>query len=205
MLRTMRFGVVAFVACIGMARAQKDQFGVVDTVSVAVEKGKGEGNWVATVALANDEKLQGLTVPLKYPEGCKVDSVSFADTRLVSFWMKVGNTNTSVQNAVLLFGIATADQKKQYLEPGRGPIARIYFSAPRELAMTAASLDTTRLPLHNVLQLVTPDSKSIYPAFVNGAAVSAPAVVPAAASTDTAAAKKAPAKTATPTKSKKKK
>lgn len=134
-------------------------------VSIEVER-LDSRHWEALVDLANAGPIAALTLPLKWGNGhspFRVDSANYADLRTEYFALKTFRVD-STRQAILIGLIADLGGDSPPLEPGRGTIARLFFSSPSPTTQ-ALTLDTTFVPPFNTLQLVTPDVRAVNPQF----------------------------------------
>lgn len=153
--------------------AQEDEFGKPDTCRVVVVQDQKTGRAVAHVSVFNDEDVAALTLPFRYGDGStpvRCDSVRFWNTRCQSFDMRTELIDT-VKQTVLVGLIADMTGKKPPLEKGDGEVAKIYFTFSTSQRFQDFVMDTTWVKPFNVLKLVTPDVKGIYPAFDNSQAL----------------------------------
>jgi hypothetical protein len=153
----------------GTAVAQEkhpfDEYGVIDTISIDVHA-SGEGQWIATIVLQNDENIAAMTLPLRWqPHGerFRLDSASYNGLRTEYFALKTFYPDT-VEGTILIGLISDLGTGLPPLEPGRGAIARLHFTALGD-SVESLAVDTTFIRPHNVLQMVTPDVRSVLPAF----------------------------------------
>jgi hypothetical protein len=153
----------------GSADAQEthpfDEYGILDTISIDV-RASGQGHWIATIVLQNDENIAAMTLPLQWrPHGerFRLDSASYVGLRTEYFALKTFYPDT-VEGTILIGLISDLGNGLPPLEPGRGAIARLHFTALSDSAESLA-VDTTFIRPHNVLQMVTPDVRSVLPAF----------------------------------------
>ena len=145
-------------------RAPLDEYGKMDTISIQVRQ-TGPMNWEAVVHLTNDENIAAVTLPLTWRPGGKailLDSATYDGLRTGYFALKTFFPDTTA-GKVLIGLISDLGTGLPPLEPGRGPIARLHFTAAVEGQVPR--LDTTFIRPHNVLQLVTPDVRAILPVF----------------------------------------
>jgi hypothetical protein len=163
----------AFVACItvglsltaGLALAQSDPLGKVDTVSLYVET-IADGKWMVSVHLWNDEPLAAIDIPLKYTAGVArivIDSVAFKGTRLDGFEQRGAQIDT-VKQVMHFGGFAYIASQKPPLPAGKGEVARIYFSARGEKKPGPFAVDTTAYSVSSTLMLADVNAKTIVPA-----------------------------------------
>lgn len=120
----------------------------------------------ALVELVNPAEVAAITLPLQWGNGRSVyrlDSADYQGLRTEYFALKTFRVD-SVKQSVLIGLISDLGGNYPPLEPGEGGIARLHFSSKRP-ASTAIAIDTTFIPPHNSLQLVSPDVRAIRPAF----------------------------------------
>lgn len=140
-----------------------------NTCRIVTFQEEGSSEVMASVSVSNDEALAGLTLPFRYGDGdapITCDSVSFSDTRVEYFELKVQRIDT-VEQVVLLGLIPDFVGKKPPLEKGYGEVARIYFTLKRGPRFQDYLLDTTTVRPFNKLKFVTSEVSGIYPAFDN--------------------------------------
>ncbi|GAB4323042.1 MAG: hypothetical protein Kow0074_14960 [Candidatus Zixiibacteriota bacterium] len=145
--------------------APHDEYGILDTVSITVTH-RGGDQWIAEVELTNDENIAAVTLPLSWRPGTekfRIDSANYKDLRTSYFALKTFFPDTT-KGTILIGLISDLGTGIPPLDPGSGPIARLYFTSIDDSANTL-SIDTTFIRPHNVLQLVTPDVRAILPAF----------------------------------------
>ena len=140
-----------------------------NVLSIVVDQKPGSRNVVAKVNLSNMEKLSAIVCPLKYGNGktpIVLDSVSFVNTRTEKFAFKYPNIDPKTQqvNIALISTLSAADF---YLPKGAGEVALLYFTLKKGATEASVTLDTALFPPANVLQLVDPQAKSIFPGFDN--------------------------------------
>jgi hypothetical protein len=148
----------------GVAFAQDDPLGKVDTVSLFVET-LADGKWMVSAHVWNDEELAAIDIPLKYTAGVAkivVDSVSFAKTRVEGFALKSPQVDTAKQTMDVGL-LAFMDPVKPPLPVGKGEVARIYFSVRGDKKPGPFAVDTTAYSSANTLMLVDVNAKTIIP------------------------------------------
>ncbi|HUU46499.1 MAG TPA: hypothetical protein VM118_12280 [Acidobacteriota bacterium] len=121
-------------------------------------------HWQAAVALDNASLLAAMTLPLSWGHGDApylIDSATYGDTRLEYFALKTYLVDTAQQN-VLIGLISDLGMGLPPLEPGNGPIVLLHFTRTARTSHPL-KLDSTFIPPHNTLQLVTPDVRAITP------------------------------------------
>lgn len=149
----------------GMALAQTDPIGKVDTLSLVVET-IGNGKWMVTASLWNDENLAAIDIPLKYSAGVArvaIDSVSFAGTRVDGFEQRTAQID-SVKQVMHFGGFAYILSQKPPLAPGKGEVGRIFFSARGDKKPGPFVVDTTAYSASSTLVLADVNAKTIVPA-----------------------------------------
>jgi hypothetical protein len=153
------------IAFAGPQKSPFDENGSLDVVKVEVRQMTGS-NWVATVSLQNDENLAAMTLPFIWRPQLghfRLDSASYTGLRTEYFTLKTFYPDT-IAGTILIGLISNLGTDRPPLEPGNGPIARLHFTALNEQPLSL-TVDTTFIRPFNVLQLVTPDVRSILPAF----------------------------------------
>jgi len=141
-----------------------DEYGDLDTVTIEILPSGGD-QWQAVVSLTNDESVAAITLPLICTPGFssyRLDSASYTDLRTAYFALKTFFPDTT-RSTILIGLISDLGAGLPPLEPGSGPIARLFFTA-MDGATGSLGVDTTFIRPHNVLQLVTPDARAILPA-----------------------------------------
>jgi hypothetical protein len=149
--------------------SQKDTFGKPDTCRVVVVQDEKGNHAMASVSVFNDEPLAAMTIPLKFGTGTSpihCDSVKFRRTRVEEFDMKTSLVDT-IGQTVLIGLVADMSGSKEPLAKGDGEVVRIYFTFPQNSKFQDVFIDTTWIRPFNVLKFVTPDVKSVLPAFDN--------------------------------------
>ncbi len=145
-----------------------DDFGNPDRITVEIAPLPERGKWIAGIYLQNDEELAAITVPLRYGQyfgEFTFDSVSYENTRVTSFALKITN-NLDTTNAVQIGLLYALGGNQPPLGPGIGPIAWLYVTqSDTTNGHFPPAIDTTFFPPYNHLQLVTPGAESITPIF----------------------------------------
>lgn len=158
--------VPALVAAVGAAvLAQTSTPGNADSIWVTTEQ-QDSLHWEATVFLHNTDILVAMTLPLRWGNGqapFRIDSATYGCTRVAYFALKTYLVDTSDQS-VLIGLISDLGRGLPPLEPGRGPIAVLHFTA-RHQSVERLSIDSTFIPPQNTLQVVTPDVRAVTPNF----------------------------------------
>lgn len=149
----------------GAASAQEDPIGKTDTVTLVVDSPE-PGKWVISASIWNDEDLAAIDIPIKYTAGItrlKIDSISYAGTRMETFAQKYNPIDTA--NQTMHFGgFAYMGPDKPPLAPGSGEIARIYISAYGDKKPEVFAVDTCFMAPNSSLMLVDKNAKIIIPA-----------------------------------------
>ena len=161
------------IFCSSSSFAQMDSFGKPDTCRIIVFQEENSNQVMASVSVFNDEELAAMTLTFRYGDGkspIKCDSIEFRDTRTMFFDMKTELIDT-VRQAVLMGLIADMSGQKPPMKKGDGEVARIYFTILKGTKFQDFYMDTTWVRPMNVLKFVTPEVKSIYPAFDNSKAL----------------------------------
>jgi hypothetical protein len=123
-----RVSVIAILLCI-----------LVPIAVSAADMGKrdilkfGEAEWISEneitvpVSITNQENLMALDIPFEWPDGVTLTDVSFVNTRVEDFDVKIANIDEA--NRRLLVGlIAMVYGPKETLPPGDGVIAQMTFT-----------------------------------------------------------------------------
>lgn len=161
------------IFCSSSSFAQKDSFGKPDTCRIIVFQEENSSQVMASVSVFNDEELAAMTLPFRYGDGkspIKCDSIKFWDTRTMFFDMKAELIDT-VRQVVLIGLIANMSGQRSPMKKGDGEVAKIYFTIPKGAKFQDFYMDTTWFKPMNVLKFVTPEVKSVYPAFDNSKAL----------------------------------
>lgn len=140
-----------------------------DTVLVQVYKGGGTNQIVLEVSLTNADSLAGMVVPLSATvPGVKMsyDSTSFAGTRIEYFQLKTDHQPDSTKPAVLLGLIADMSGSNPPLPPGRGTVAKIYFTGDGAVDLAKVKVQKIQVPPANQLDYTTPKLVTIRPTLV---------------------------------------
>jgi len=165
--------IATLIACgaAGVAAENKprDAFGKPDRIIVEIAPLSAKGQWAVGVLLENDEELAAITVPLRFGEFIgqfRLDSVLFTETRVTYFSLKITNSSDTL-NTVLIGLLASLGDNRPPLEPGYGPVARLYFTEMKDKKKppTLLVIDSTFFPPYNTLELVTPGAEPIQPTF----------------------------------------
>ncbi len=111
---------------------------LVPAVVLAADMGKrdifkfGEAEWISEteitvpISVVHDEDLVAMDIPLEWSDGVTLTNVSFADTRIDYFDVKIANINEET-NRVLIGLISMVYERKETLRPGDGTIAELTF------------------------------------------------------------------------------
>ncbi len=144
-----------FLLIPAMASAQKDNFGTLDTVYADVQK-IDDFNWTVTVSYSNDQKVVGLSIPLKMSATDNyivADSAVYTGGRAEHFTFKGFRPDTSVQ-CVTMGLIANLGPTNKTMEPGRGRVVTVFVSSLDDKPIEALVVDTTTTHPHNTLMMV---------------------------------------------------
>jgi len=79
------------------------------------------------VSIVNSENLVAMDIPLEWPDGVTLTDVSFANTRVDYFDIKIANIDEAT-NRVLIGLISMVYERKEALKPGDGVIAELKFT-----------------------------------------------------------------------------
>ncbi len=135
--------------------AQTDNFGVLDTVYADVAK-IDDSNWTVTVSYVNDQKVVGLSIPLKLDAGdiaVVADSAVYLGGRTEMFTYKGFRPDTAVQ-CVTMGLIANLGPTDYSLLPGRGRIVTVFVSSLDGKPIEHLDVDTTTTHPQNSLMIV---------------------------------------------------
>ncbi|MEZ5360159.1 MAG: hypothetical protein R3F48_15185 [Candidatus Zixiibacteriota bacterium] len=159
-------GLTLALLC-GSAFAQSDNMGVVDTLTLTVEK-YAPNKWVVKADFWNDEEIAAFDIPLKYTAGMTkltVDSVSHAGTRVDYFAQKYQQVDTTGQ-MMHFGGLAYIGSDKPPLAPGSGEIGRVYISTAGGANADNIVVDTVFFAPNNKMLFVDRNAKAIIPALI---------------------------------------
>lgn len=137
------------------AFAQMDEFGMLDTIYAEINK-IDDLNYSITVIYANDENVEGLSIPLQYSatdNRLVTDSVIFKGGRAEEFVVKRFRPDTSIQ-CVTLGLIANLGPTTRMIKPGKGRLATIFLSSMDNKPIEGFTLDTTTTYPNNSLLIV---------------------------------------------------
>jgi hypothetical protein len=139
-----------------------------DFVEIVLHPGADKSHAVAEVTAGNVNPLRVLSLPFKFGAGdqkIRVDSISFAGTRVEYFDQK-HDTLYEKRSALLMLLLAPNKDKKYLdLQPGAGIVARIYFSAKDTFPMDAFQMAPVTLPPNNKFMYVTEVFAGAEPSF----------------------------------------
>ena len=139
----------------GAASAQTDNFGVVDTVYADVAK-IDDQNWSITVSYTNDQRVVGMTIPLKFDAGdipVVADSASYRGGRVSRFTYRGFRPDTTIQSVTMGL-IADLGPTKNALVPGRGRLVTVFVSSLDDQPVPELKVDTTTRPPSNSLLII---------------------------------------------------
>jgi hypothetical protein len=155
-----------------------DTIGAADTLFLDLKKGEKEGAWVLHFHIFNDESLFALSFPVRHDSLLKFDSISLVGTRVDFFQTKMVNKPANVPNTVTVGLFSALNPMAPPLDPGRGLVMKMHFTAPVSRPISIRSVGTIAMPPG--LEFVTPRGLAIHPAVVRmGDALAAPATKPA--------------------------
>jgi hypothetical protein len=92
----------------------------------------GEAEWISEteltvpISVVHDEDLVAMDIPLEWSDGVTLTNVSFADTRVDYFDVKIANIDEET-NRVLIGLVSMVYERKETLKPGDGVIAELTF------------------------------------------------------------------------------
>lgn len=148
--------LVLILTVAGPVMAQVDNFGVLDTVYAEASR-IDEHNWAVTVSFVNDEKVVGLSIPLKLDAGesnpVVADSAVYLGGRVNHFIFKGFRADTTEQ-CVTMGLIANMGPTNYTLEPGRGRIATVFVSSLEKKPIENLTVDTTTTRPQNTLMMI---------------------------------------------------
>jgi hypothetical protein len=155
-----RVSVIAILLCV-----------LVPAVVVAADLGKrdvfklGEATWVSEtevtvpISVLHDEKIVAMDIPLEWTDGVTLTDVSFAETRVDYFDIKIANIDEA-NNRVLIGLISMVFAPKDELKAGDGVIANMTFRVDNpDIEDFEVTPFTTKNPGHS-LSLVYNDWSS---------------------------------------------
>ncbi|MFH2036227.1 MAG: hypothetical protein ABIJ45_07485 [Candidatus Zixiibacteriota bacterium] len=147
--------------------AQSDPFGKTDTIYAEAYR-IDDKNWAVNVSLFNDEEIMALSIPFVFSGGMTkvvADSTVYTGGLVEAFRVKQSRVDTTTQ--CLTIGlISDVGVSVPPIPPGKGRIATVFVSALDGSKLETLKVDTTTTPPGNNLQLVSPPSSGIVPAFV---------------------------------------
>ncbi|MEW5700984.1 MAG: hypothetical protein AB1792_01970 [Candidatus Zixiibacteriota bacterium] len=125
-------------------------------------------HWEVLVSLDNTQHLAAMTLPFRWGRNSPfgIDSANYYGLRTEYFALKTFYPDSAERN-ILIGLISDLGSGLPPLEPGSGPIARLFFTS-RTPTSRPLVLDTTFIAPHNTLQVVTPDVRAITPQFDPG-------------------------------------
>jgi len=145
----------------------------VDTLGKAVDTIYAEPyridakNWAINVSMFNDEDILAISIPLTFSAGKNrvvADSIVFKGGIAEEFKIKLARIDTTTQ-CVTLGLISDVGVSVPPIPPGKGRLATIFISSLDDKEITSLTVDTTTTPPGNNLQLVSPPTAGIVPAF----------------------------------------
>ncbi|UCG63167.1 MAG: hypothetical protein JSV52_07770 [Candidatus Zixiibacteriota bacterium] len=138
------------------ASAQTDGFGFLDTVYADVAR-VDDQNWSITVSYSNDQRIVGISIPLKFDAGdipVVADSAIYMGGRAERFTYKGFRADTADQ-CVTLGLIANMGPTNNTLLPGRGRIVTVFVSSiDAGASVENLKVDTTTTHPGNSLSMV---------------------------------------------------
>jgi hypothetical protein len=142
-------------AAFGQAKDQ-DLFGHRDTVYADVDK-VSDGVWRITISVANDQDVEGLSVPLRFSAGDNnkvvADSAVYTGGRVESFDLKAFRPDTAIQ-CVTLGMVANLGPTMKKLSPGEGRLVSVFISSLENKPIEKLVVDTTTTHPNNYLMMV---------------------------------------------------
>jgi len=147
--------------------AQEDKYGKVDTIYAEPYQIDAK-NWAINVSMFNDEEILAISVPLIFKAGktaIVADSTIFKGGVAEEFRVKHARVDTAAQ-CVTIGLIADVGVSVPPIPPGKGRVATIFLSALDKSDFKLTYVDSTTTPPGNNLQLVTPPTEGIVPAFI---------------------------------------
>jgi hypothetical protein len=145
----------------------------------------GEANFVSqsefTVSLSvvNDEDLVALDIPLQFTEGVTLDKVTFENTNVTDFDVKISSIDNDQNRVVIgLISMVNAPRQGAFLKPaarGENTVAVLHFTVDN-VALDAVDFEvfTTDSPAHNLTYIYNesvngvPYVQEVNPEFVGG-------------------------------------
>ena len=137
------------------ASAQIDNFGVLDTVYADVAK-IDDQNWSVTVSYTNDQRVVGMTIPIRFDAGdipVVADSASYRGGRVTRFTYRGFRPDTTIQSVTMGL-IADLGPTKNSLLPGRGRLVTVFVSSLDGQPVPELIVDTTTTPPANSLLVI---------------------------------------------------
>ncbi len=138
-----------------LTSAQVDLFGFTDTIYAEVAK-IDDANWTITVTIANDENIEGISIPLKMTAGMNrivADSAVYTGGRVEHFTLKAFRPDTAIQCATLGM-VANLGPTKHTLAPGSGRLVTLFISSLENKPIEKLVVDTVTTHPNNTLLIV---------------------------------------------------
>lgn len=154
MLKTVSVFVLLF-GWAAVASAQVDNFGSMDTVFADLAK-IDANNWSITISCSNDERIEGMSVPLKMTAGLNrivADSAIFTGGRVEHFAYKAFRPDTAIQ-CITIGLLANMSPTKNFLAPGAGRLVTVFVSSLEDKPLEQLAVDTTTTSPGNTLMAV---------------------------------------------------
>ena len=137
------------------ALAQTDKYGKPDTLYADIER-LNENTFTVTISIANDEYVEGLSVPLKISAGTvKIvgDSAIWRGGRVEHFAFKAFRADTAIQ-CVTAGLVANMGPTNKTLAPGTGRLFTIYISSVGKKPIAKLTIDTATTQPNNSLMAI---------------------------------------------------
>jgi hypothetical protein len=127
-----RLSVIALLLCF-----------LIPAVVSAADMGKrdifrfGKAEWISDnevavpISVTHDEALMAMDIPLEWSDGVTLTDVSFEETRVDYFDIKIANIKEA-ENRVLIGLITMVYERKEELKPGDGTVATLTFRVDDE-------------------------------------------------------------------------
>lgn len=126
---------------------------------VAKAKAKDANTIVVPLNITNEDNLAAINIPLEFSEGVTLKEVSFADTRVDYFQLKIANIDNENNRVVIGLLPQISATKAPDLEAGTGTIANLIFEV-KDASVTDVELEAVTLknPDHELMFVYHDDS-----------------------------------------------
>jgi hypothetical protein len=112
----------------------------------------GENLLTVPLVVSNSANLTAMDIPLKFSEGVTLKEVSFADTRVDYFDLKVANIDNEANTVNIGLMPQISSEQKPDLEAGTGAVANLIFEV-NDPSVTEVTVEafTTEYPHHDLI------------------------------------------------------